>query len=149
MITLNGSRNLDSTKRVQVYRNLTKDMWSVRQGGKVIGWAEEVLLKDAEFVCNKAGRERVRKTGRKNVHAYISGKLISTNELKIEYAKGNLGENEYFPYCVVTYNPYNDETFIDRETGEPILVSDFASLNIHDETIGRVIAIFKGEPQQW
>ena len=61
--------------RVQVYYNLHKKCLSIRYKGKVIEHAREVTLTDARFHVQPAGRARVLREKKKNVHAYVSGKL--------------------------------------------------------------------------
>ncbi len=46
-------------QRVNVYRNLQKKMWSVRQGGRVIFHCNRIILKDVKFFVQAAGRARV------------------------------------------------------------------------------------------
>lgn len=80
---------IDPVLPVEVYRNLrpghsklphsdsrTPPWYSVRQGGRVVGHALELALRDATFVVRAAGRERVLATGRKNVHAWVRGWLV-------------------------------------------------------------------------
>jgi len=70
-------RKLNLHERVEVYRNLNMSgagaWYSVRQGGYVVGHTCDITLMDAKFVVRKGGRDRVLKTGRKNVHAWVSG----------------------------------------------------------------------------
>lgn len=73
MITPYKNRSIDCWEPVEVYRNLIKSCYSIRQNGKVVGHADSVCLKDCFFMVNQNGRKRVVETGRKNVHAYISG----------------------------------------------------------------------------
>lgn len=66
--------------RVRVYYNLNRAVWSIKamEGefkGKVIGYADSVVLSDAHTVVSEAGRQRVLRERRKNVHAYIDGQL--------------------------------------------------------------------------
>ena len=44
-------RNIDISKPVQVYRNLNKPgcQFSVRQGGRVRGYVDSIVLKNATF----------------------------------------------------------------------------------------------------
>jgi len=73
-------RTLNESKPVHVYRNLgnaSKERYSIRQGGLVVGHADEVYLRDCEFRVSEAGRQRVLQEGRKNVHAYIKGRTLS------------------------------------------------------------------------
>ena len=66
--------------RVEVYWNLHKRLFSVRalegeNKGRVIDHAYGVRLSDATFVSQPAGRERVRREGVKNVHAFVRGHM--------------------------------------------------------------------------
>lgn len=65
------------SKPVDVYRNLNKSgVWySIRQDGRVIAHAQTVVLINVKFVVGEAGRQRVLKTGRRNVHAFARGTL--------------------------------------------------------------------------
>jgi hypothetical protein len=68
---------------VKVYRNLkhgrsAAPLYSVLYKGKVIARKHRVLLRDAHFIVNEAGRRRVLESGHKNVHAFVVGTL--TNE---------------------------------------------------------------------
>jgi hypothetical protein len=99
--------------QVKVYFNLHKKCYSIQHKGIVIGHADEVYLTDCEFKVSKAGRERVLREKRKNVHAFITGKL---SEGSLVY-----GTN-------VTYNPYKYETFVDKATELPIVSAKSAFL---------------------
>ena len=67
---------MDKSKRVYVYFNLHKRMWSMRQSGKVIGHYHDLYLKDAKYLVSEAGRKRVLKEKKKNVHAGVSGFMV-------------------------------------------------------------------------
>lgn len=58
-------------KPYDVYKNLHKDCWSVkdRTMGHVIRHERSVLLCDVSFIVGRKGRQRVIDSGRKNVHA--------------------------------------------------------------------------------
>lgn len=64
--------------RVFVYRNLHKDCFSIRDmfTGRVVAHSTSLWLEDCEFRVGKTGSEKVKKTGRKNVHAGIVGYLV-------------------------------------------------------------------------
>ena len=109
--------HIDTARKVFVYKNLHKDCWSVKQDGLVKAHATEIELWDCAFRVNKAGRERVLKEKRKNVHAGISGYI------------DHLGMGAYGSVGVaVTYNPYNNETFIEKDSQKPIYNSNYAKL---------------------
>ena len=67
-------------QRVEVYRNLHKNCYSVRaltgkNKGRVIDYVQSITLKDAKFVVQPAGRDRVLREKRKNVHAFVRGHI--------------------------------------------------------------------------
>ncbi len=75
-------RTLDTEKPVQVYRNLNdrtgERVWSIRQNGLVIAHTKKIYLGGVRFVVNKAGWRRMRREGRRNVHAYATGMVIDS-----------------------------------------------------------------------
>jgi hypothetical protein len=62
---------------VQVYWNLHKTIWSIRDAKTrlIIAHKSQLSLIDASFKVSEAGRQRVLRERRKNVHAYIEGLL--------------------------------------------------------------------------
>ena len=94
--------------RVQVYYNLHKKCLSVRYKGIVIAHTREIILTDAKFHVQPAGREKVLREKKKNVHAYVSGKLKESFQ-DIWTAK------QY-----VSYNPYKNKTFVDKLTNKTV-----------------------------
>ncbi|MCJ2088540.1 hypothetical protein MKK88_21535 [Methylobacterium sp. E-005] len=61
---------------IDVYRNRTRGLWSVRVLGRVSGHAQAVALADARFRVIEAGRLRALRTGRREVHAHVTGTLL-------------------------------------------------------------------------
>ena len=108
--------NGDKIMKARVYWNLHKKCWSVqnRQTGKVELHAYHVVLADAGFTVRKAGQERVRKEGKKNVHAFAVGDAMAA-EQDIRYAFQIPKQAR-----PVTYNPYVNDTFVYRDTGAPV-----------------------------
>lgn len=100
--------------KVDVYWNLHKKTFSVRnrQTGLVELHSDLVEVFDATFVVQPAGREKVLETGRKNVHAFVRGVL-----------GGFIPENDvdYWLPNEAKYNPFKRGTFVDAETGKPML----------------------------
>ena len=66
---------------VEVYRNLHKNVWSVRdkRTGRVIDHQERVVIRNARFVVQPAGRAKVLREQRKNVHAFVRGTYAGTH----------------------------------------------------------------------
>tara|TARA_R100001594_G_scaffold137505_1_gene180601 strand:- start:57 stop:431 length:375 start_codon:yes stop_codon:yes gene_type:complete len=116
--------------RVEVYRNLHKQLWSVRalegpHKGRVIARCAELVIHGPTFHVQPAGREKVRKTRRKNVHAFVRGVFdegIATSKLG-GYA--------------ITYNPYRHDTFVLARDGR-----DVAEIRPHT-------AEFRGDGTLW
>ena len=71
-------------------------------------------MTDARFHVQPAGRKRVLKEKRKNVHAYISGKLKET------FWFTQAPKYVWTAKQRVTYNPYKHKSFVDKLTLEPI-----------------------------
>lgn len=86
---------------VIVYRNLTRKTLSIKsiKTNRIIYYSDSILLENVTFKVSEAGRQRVLQTRHKNVHAVISGKVISTTPSEIE------GK-------VVGYNPYKYDSFV-------------------------------------
>ena len=117
-------------KRSQVYFNLHKRCFSVQQGGKVYAHADGVMLENVRFNVSKAGQRKVRETGRKNVHARVTGYGVvydfSKDPLPVtldSYVVDHIRENIdgiWAKWSRATYNPYKNDTFVDTVTGEAL-----------------------------
>jgi hypothetical protein len=103
--------------RVQVYYNLHKHVWSVKdkKTGRVIAHLDSILLSSCKFIVREGGRQRVIKEKRKNVHAFIEGDWDG------DEAKGLLSLNDG---TSVTYNPYLYDSFIKKKDSKPIKTAD-------------------------
>ena len=44
---------IDKNKRVYVYFNLHKKIWSVRQAGKVVDHTKQIMLKDCKYLVGR------------------------------------------------------------------------------------------------
>jgi hypothetical protein len=107
----------------KVYFNLHKKCLSVQYKGKVIDHAKSICLKDVEFKVSQAGRSRVLREKRKNVHAFVVGD-ISLNRPPMYYL--NKYSEKYTEFeRKVTYNPYKYNSFVYADTEEPIKNADY------------------------
>ena len=104
-------------KKVMVYYNLHKHTFSVTYDSKVIMYAEYVKLGDVEFRVRKGGKEKVRSEKSKNVHAFVIGKLLDY----CEYPCDELPVTD--SNRIVTYNPYKHDSFVYKQSEEPIYVA--------------------------
>ena len=104
---------IDPTKPVEVYKNLHRNCWSVRQKGIVRFHTYAIALKQCQFKVSESGRQRVLREKRKNVHAFIKGMVTR----KGDRVKGDK----------VTYDPYKMSTF--RKGGKPCHTLDAVVLS--------------------
>ena len=107
----------------KVYFNLHKKCLSVQYKGKVIDHAKSICLKDVEFKVSQAGRARVLREKRKNVHAFVVGD-VSLNRPPMYYLRKYSDKYTEFERRV-TYNPYKYKSFVYADTEEPIKTADY------------------------
>lgn len=98
-------------RRVRVYRNLHNGLWSVMawdgpEKGRIIAHVPEIYLTVVKFVVQPAGREKVRREKRKNVHAFVEGK-VAREPKKTQSDRLGWSWNGFF-----WYNPYRCKTFM-------------------------------------
>ena len=117
-VTIMKPKRIDPDRKVDIYFNLHKKIWSVRQGGKVIAHTNFIQVRDPQFIVNPKGRERVLREKKKNVHAFVRGYV--TEDLPI------FPDRQKF----VSYNPYQNNSFVERGTENSICSSPFASLEV-------------------
>ena len=114
VITESQFDNLFLGKKVMVYYNLHKQTFSVTYDSKVIMHADYVKLGDVEFRVRKGGKEKVRSEKSKNVHAFVIGRLLDY----CEYPCDELPVTD--SNRIVTYNPYKHDSFVYKQSEEPI-----------------------------
>jgi hypothetical protein len=114
LITESQFDSLFIGKKVMVYYNLHKHTFSITYNNKVIMHADYVKLGDAEFRVRPGGKDRVRKEKSKNVHAFVIGRLLEYCEYPCEDLPVTNSNK------IVTYNPYKFDTFVYKNSGEPI-----------------------------
>ena len=66
---------MSNTDRIRVYYNLHRKCFSIQdyQTGLVTEHTDKLFMTNAMFVVRKSGNERVKKEGKKNVHAFVNG----------------------------------------------------------------------------
>jgi hypothetical protein len=135
---------MSSTDRIRAYYNLHKKCFSVQdyRTGKVVEHTNKLYLSNALFVVRKSGNERVKKEGRKNVHAFVNGIRHNNSEdvplgssYQVSY---NPHTMDYFHYCrhVVGYPQWLP---VDRHwignvwlymfDGKPVIYADIDKLS--------------------
>jgi hypothetical protein len=105
--------------RVQVYRNLRKNCFSVRDKAtrKVIGHVQEISLKDCTMHASLSGISRIRSKRRKAVVAWIEGTTF-TPQNQQELSCKQHG---------IFFNPYQNDTWVDHH-GYPIARANVVQL---------------------
>lgn len=98
-------RRIDETAKVKVYLNLHNGKLSVVQKGLVVAHVDSITLMMPTFKVNQAGRERVIREQKKNVHAFVIGYVESVNR---DRDTSNMRQ--------ITYNPYKFNKFVYKDT---------------------------------
>ena len=114
-------RSIELAQEVEVYRNLNNGMWSIRDAKtkQILAHATALVLHTVTFHVQPAGRDRVRRERRKNVHAYVKGRYIPPNLAPPAELEPLFEET--------TYDPYNHDSFM--ADGEAIYQAVIARFN--------------------
>ena len=124
--------------RVEVYFNLHRKLWSVvdLSTGLVVEHVNEIAIANPVFTVQPAGRAKVIRDGRKNVHAFVRGHRMETTPQVFSDESG----------VPVYYNPYKccedcgtlelcagldtcRASFVTKPDGAPIHGADVATLS--------------------
>ena len=127
-----GHNNSDEDyvgKKVMVYYNLHKHTFSITYKSKVILHADYVKLKDVEFRVRGGGKEKVRSEKRKNVHAFVIGTLMDYCEFPCENLPKETSSK------VITYDPYKYDSFVYKDTEEPVTKANEVDMINHKNKI--------------
>ncbi len=114
---------IDRNLPVRVFKNLKHGCYSIMQRGVVKASARQVRLRDVEFRVREAGRQRMLREQRKNVHAFAVGHLVDfvhpgdTRSLEPMTGRG------------AVYDPYLFASFVDRDTKVPVTAASFAQFD--------------------
>jgi hypothetical protein len=113
--------------RVFVYFNLHKKCFSIKalegdRKGRVVAHSNTVLLESCKFKVSEAGRQRVLREKRKNVHAGVSGTWINADRVESCY--------EFLSMVgrLVTYNPYKYDSFVIKATEQSVERADVVGM---------------------
>lgn len=123
--------------KARVYFNLHKQMLSVQHKvngvWKVVRHTDNISLQNVIFKVSEAGRQRVLREKRKNVHAYIEGEEIPFVPKFHSYES------------VISYNPYKHSTFIITNWhNEPVDEAHFAK--IENKKVFGYLTKYQGKP---
>lgn len=134
-------QHIDPDKPVQVYRNLHKNCWSIRQQGKVKAHTPYVCLESVQLKVSEPGRQRVLREKRKNVHAYVVGYVVdpATVQGSRDPDRPEPENPQLSSWQAATYNPYKHATFVDADDG-PIVHAEHADMLMGDTSPLLVLA---------
>ena len=120
--------------RHEVYFNLHKKCLSMRRISPAprtrVDHFDALVLSDVTFDVQPAGNEKVRATGRKNVHAFIRGTVEYFQTLNGYPVHGGRPERLINSVMLdpnmqkITYNPYKYTSFVDANTLTPVFRAD-------------------------
>ena len=113
--------------RVFVYFNLHKKCFSIKalegeRKGLVIAHRDLVILTKCKFKVSEAGRQRVLREKRKNVHAGVTGVWINGDRVESHYEFLSMVGRQ------VTYNPYKYASFVVKATEQSIDKADVVAM---------------------
>lgn len=125
-----------------VYCNIKKRTLSVKalEGefkGLVVAGVEQILIGDAQLKVSEAGRQRVLKSQRKNVHAGVVGQVKALWGASV---REDLDPETFaalvpglpwpqFRGTPLTYNPYKTRTFVRKADGRPVVGARLVKLD--------------------
>jgi hypothetical protein len=117
--------------KVYVYFNLHRKCFSIKalegpKKGRVVAHRDKVLLYGGTFKVSEAGRQRVLRERKKNVHAGVVGEWVGSvdDELTIERIVYN--------GTPITYNPYKYNTFVHLYGEHPISTGRLVALTVNE-----------------
>lgn len=109
-------RTVEKAAVCDVYRNLNKsNFYSIKNcngqfKNKVSGYAHAVIIRHPKLIVSKAGRARVRRDSRKNVHSYVRGEFCDAFNADAMLSR-------LTTYLRLSYSPYLFDSFymLDRD----------------------------------
>ena len=138
-----------------VYFNLHRKVWSIKalegeHKGRVIAHSSMVEMSDCSFKVSEAGRQRVLRDKRKNVHAGIVGVVRTIGENMDTLSRTAMRREANWvrhgghpAYTPITYNPYKFSTFVRRSTETPVTSARWALLDADTRTVGAAVGAFQ------
>jgi hypothetical protein len=142
--------------KVFVYFNLHRKVFSIKalegpSKGRVIGHAHTVALRDVTAKVSQAGRERVLREQKKNVHAGMVGELDATRgndyyslttpldhwaQVSADMTDALAIDLKAGDGVAVTYNPYKYDSFVTVEGERAITGADYVVLSVKGKRRG-------------
>lgn len=121
--------------RVFVYFNLHKKCFSIKalegdRKGRVVAHSDTVLLEGCKLMVSEAGRQRVLREKRKNVHAGVTGVWINADRAESHFEFLSMVGRQ------VTYNPYKYSSFVIKATEQSVDKADVVAMKVFADAEG-------------
>jgi hypothetical protein len=121
--------------RVFVYFNLHRKCFSIKalegdRKGRVVAHSTTVLLEGCKFKVSEAGRQRVLREKRKNVHAGVTGTWINADRVESCYEFLSMVGRQ------VSYNPYKYDSFVIKATEQSVDKADVVGMKVFADAEG-------------
>ena len=121
--------------RVFVYFNLHRKCFSIKalegdRKGRVVAHSTTVVLEGCKFKVSEAGRQRVLREKRKNVHAGVTGTWINADRVESCYEFLSMVGRQ------VSYNPYKYSSFIIKATEQTVDKADVVGMKVFADAEG-------------
>ena len=121
--------------RVFVYFNLHKKCFSIKalegaDKGRVIAHRDTVVLDGCKLLVSEAGRQRVLREKRKNVHAGVTGVWINGDRVESHYEFLSMVGRQ------VSYNPYKYSSFVIKATEQTVDKADVVGMKVFADAEG-------------
>jgi hypothetical protein len=121
--------------RVFVYFNLHRKCFSIKalegdRKGRVVAHSTTVLLEGCKFKVSEAGRQRVLREKRKNVHAGVTGTWINADRVESCYEFLSMVGRQ------VSYNPYKYDSFVIKATEQVVDKADVVGMKVFADAEG-------------
>jgi hypothetical protein len=128
----------------KVYRNLHNGKLSIKNSasGLVVGHCDNVIMFHCDFRVSKKGVERIRRIRQKSVVATVNGDIYKMQgftpykgrDVRL-YGSDDYSVSAGDPWDKVTFEPYQYDTFVYRDTEKPIYSAKITML----DSIGNII----------
>lgn len=125
--------------KVRIHYNTHKKNYTVSEYVKGKGWRKAIetnqaLLHNAKFHVSESGREKARREGRKNVHAFVYGELITASiYIMASYAREIIRASIiYGPIPNIRYNYKLYDSFVCGDEARPVHETRYAMMTIEE-----------------
>ena len=99
--------------RVQAYRNLTRNKWSLKVSGKVVGHCSSLTLSAVTVRLSEKSRQRLLAKPARDVHAWLEGELTSVTGFVPFEGRSVTVSGDVLPVSgrTITYHPFERSDF--------------------------------------